>query len=58
MSGYPDSLLVEISTPAASELLSLLDGCPTSAGLRHFLSHLRGDVANAEAQSSMFNDAA
>lgn len=54
MPGFPDQLLVHIDTPAAGELLTLLDGCPCSAGLRAFLRVLRGDVDAAEAQGPLF----
>ena len=51
---FPDSLMIEVPTPVAVELLAVLDGCPTSAGLRLFLDHLRGDVAEARAQAPLF----
>ena len=52
---YPDTLLVEIPTKVANELLVLLSDEPASDGLRLFLGHLRGDVRNALAQESMFS---
>lgn len=50
---FPDSLLLEIPTPIAAELLTRLEGEPVSAGLSAWLGFVRGDVANALAQSPM-----
>lgn len=52
--GFPDQLVIHIDTPAAAEILTLLDGCPTSAGLRVFLRTLRGDVEEAGRQAPLF----
>lgn len=51
---YPDSLIVETPTPVAGEILTLLSDVPVSEDLRLWLSHLRGDYRNAQAQDSMF----
>ena len=50
---FPDSLLTEIPTDVAAEILTLLSDVPVSDGLRMFHGHLRGDVVNAQAQESM-----
>lgn len=54
MSGFPDSLLLEVSTDVASEILRLLSDEPVSPELRLFLGTLRGDVAHARAQDPLF----
>lgn len=50
---FPDSLIVETPTDVAVEILALLSDQPVSDGLRLWLGHLRGDVANAKAQESL-----
>lgn len=51
---FPDELLVPTPTPVATEILILLSDEPVSAELRMWLSHLRGDVRQAEAQDALF----
>lgn len=56
---FPDSFLPdELPTAAANELLTLLDGCPTSPGLRGWLASVRGQANECEAQTSLLGDAA
>jgi hypothetical protein len=51
---FPDSFVTETPTAVASELLALLHGRPMSGGLRVWLSDLRRQVRDAEAQDALF----
>lgn len=52
--GFPDYLIPAISTPAAQELLGIVEGCPCSRELRAYFDALRGDVERAVDQAPLF----
>ncbi len=54
---YPDTFTPDdLSGEAASELLGLLSGCPTSRGLRVWLASLSGLAVECEGQTALAVD--
>jgi hypothetical protein len=54
---YPASFLPdELTTGAATELLTLLQGEQLSAGLQRWVASLRGTLADCESQAPLLED--
>lgn len=51
---FPESWVTEMSQTVAAYLLAHFDGVEVPIEVEFFLGHLRGDLANAAAQASMF----
>lgn len=51
---WPDSIISEIPTAVASELLAYLDDAPTSSAMEAWMETIRVDVDTAKAQVALF----
>ncbi len=51
--GYPETLITEVPTDVAAELLTKLTGEHVSMGLAAWLDVLRGDIVHARGQARL-----